>query len=105
MPGPVPKNPAVRQRRNKSVSRALLPAETAPIRRAPSLPDLPEGGWHVLTERWWHDVWRSPQRHEFLRTDLGALFRLAVLVDMFWKFGKLEVAKEVRMLEREFGLT
>lgn len=44
-------------------------------------------------------------RGEFLRADLGALYRLAILVDMFWKSGKLEIAKEIRLLEREFGLT
>jgi len=69
------------------------------------LPKLPEGEWHTLTLRWWRDVWSSPLRHEFLRADLGALFRLAVLVNAFWLSAKLEIAKEIRLLEREFGLT
>lgn len=106
MPGPMPKDPAIRQRRNKSSTRALLPAETAPIQRAPRLPAKPDGKtWQALTRRWWLDVWHSPQRHEFLRVDLGALFRLAILVDAFWTSGELELAREVRLLEREFGLT
>ena len=105
MPGPMPKNPTLRQRRNKSSSRAILPAENKPIRYAPRLPDVIEDGWHGLTRAWWRDIWSSPLRHEFLRADLGALFRLAILVDSFWKFRKLEIAKEIRLLEREFGLT
>jgi hypothetical protein len=105
MPGRLPKDPILRQRRNKSASRAVLPAEVEPIERAPSLPDNPMGDWHKLTKRWWRDVWTSPQHHEFLRADLGALFRLAVLVDKFWKTGSLQVAGEVRLMEREFGLT
>jgi len=105
MPGPVPKNPAIRQRRNKKSTRSALPAERNPIKRAPALPDNPTGEWTDLTRRWWRDVWSSPLRHEFLRADLGALFRLAILVDMFWKTGKLSVATEIRLLEREFGLT
>jgi len=105
MPGPSPKDLAIRQRTNKSATRALLPAETAPIKRTPRLPANPAGSWEKLTCAWWHEVWRSPQHTEFLRSDLGSLFRLAVLVDGFWKEGKLEVATEIRLLEREFGLT
>ena len=105
MPGPLPKNPSVRQRRNVKSTAAVLPAEKNPITRAPSLPENPTGDWNDLTVKWWRDVWSSPLRDEFLRADLGALFRLAILVDMFWKTGKLPVAQEIRLLEREFGLT
>lgn len=105
MPGPAPKNPAVRQRRNARATRATLPAETQPIASAPRLPKNPNGEWETLTRKWWRDVWSSPMRDEFLRADLGALFRLAILVDMFWKSGSLDIAKEIRMIEKEFGLT
>lgn len=105
MPGPLPKDPSIRQRRNKSASRALLPPETTPIESKPRLPKHPDGEWHNLARRWWADVWSSPQSHEFLRADLGALFRLVYLVDEYFKDRKLAVAKEIRMLEREFGLT
>lgn len=83
----------------------MLPPESAPIERRPRLPQNPGGEWHKLSLRWWEDVWSSPQRHEYLRSDLGALFRLVLLVDSFFKYGKLDVAKEIRLLEREFGLT
>jgi len=43
--------------------------------------------------------------YEFLRGDEPALFRLVVLVDLFWKTGSLKVAGEIRLMEREFGLT
>lgn len=42
---------------------------------------------------------------EFLRGDEPALFRLVTLVDNFWKTGKLDIAREIRLMEREFGLT
>jgi len=105
MPGPLPKDPAKRQRRNKSATRALLPAEENPIKRAPSLPTIEGREWSPLTVRWWRDIWRSPQRAEFLRADLASLFRLVVLVDMFWVSFDLEIAREIRLLEREFGFT
>lgn len=83
----------------------MLAAETKPIVGAPKLPDNPLGKWHKLTAVWWADVWSSPMSAEFMRADLGALFRLAMLVDVFWKSGKLAAAAEIRLMEREFGLT
>lgn len=42
---------------------------------------------------------------EFAHGDEPALFRLVILVNSFWTKKNLEVAKEIRMMEREFGLT
>lgn len=84
----------------------MLPAETEPREEKPSLPKCPnDGGWHNMARRWWDDVWTSPMHHEFLRGDEPALFRLVTLVDTFWKTMDLAVAREIRLLEREFGLT
>lgn len=106
MPGPLPKNPATRQRRNTPKSRAILPAEAEPRQQKPSLPAHPSGeGWHNMAKRWWADVWASPMSYEFLGGDEPALFRLVLLVDTFWRKGDLAVAREIRMMEREFGLT
>lgn len=106
MPGPLPKHPAVRQRRNKSTSRALLPVDAFPVLEKPRLPNCPnEGSWHNMAKRWWEDVWSSPMHYEFLGGDVPSLFRLVALVDRFWKGGSLSVATEIRLLEREFGLT
>ena len=106
MPGPLPKDPAIRQRRNKSATRALLRADTLPRRQAPHLPALPEGEeWHTMARKFWAAVWSSPMRYEYMRADEPALFRLVALVNTFWQSGSLAVAKEIRLLEREFGLT
>jgi hypothetical protein len=106
MPGPLPKDPAVRQRRNKSSTRAILPAENLPRTKAPKLPKLPDGEeWHAMAKEYWKVIWSSPMSVEFLRGDEPALYRLLMLVNRFWNTGSLNVAKEIRMLEREFGLT
>ena len=111
MPGPLPKDPAIRQRRNKSTSRALLPAEMSPIEEQPRLPRHPGGTkWHKMARAWWADVWASPMRYEFVRGDLPALFRLVLMVDHYWWNAEegvqaLNTAKEIRLMEREFGLT
>jgi hypothetical protein len=58
-----------------------------------------------MAHQWWQEVWASPMHFEFVRGDIPALFRLVALVNSFWWDGKLDVAKEIRLLEREFGLT
>lgn len=104
MPGPLPKDPAIRQRRNKASTRAVVAASPAALVEYPALPEK-GAAWHPLAVRWWDDIWSSPHHQEFLRADTGALFRLANLVDDYWKTGALKYAAEIRLLEREFGLT
>lgn len=59
-----------------------------------------------MAKRWWENVWSSPMSFEFLGGDEPALFRLVVLVNIFWHDPtKLDVAREIRLMEREFGLT
>ncbi len=103
MPGPPPKDPKLRQRRNRTATSATLIRREPPRQRAPSLPKVRK--WHDLTRRWWADVWRSPMAEEFLRADMHALFRLAVLVDMFWWDPSDKLAKEIRLEQQAFGLT
>jgi hypothetical protein len=108
MPGPAPKAIELRQRRNKSTTRAVLAPE-APLEK-PRLPAHPDGEvWHALAKRWWKEVWASPQHYEYMRADLGAIFRLVLFVDMYWKAesmtARLSIGGEIRLLEREFGLT
>jgi len=106
MPGPTPKPAELRQRRNKPRSRALLPAESKPRSKPPRLPSHPGGeAWHQMARQWWRDVWASPMQYEFLRGDEPALFRLVLLVNAFWSTQDLAVAREIRLMEREFGLT
>lgn len=107
MPGPAPKNPAVRQRRNRKSTRARLLTEEKPRQRAPSLPSRGEGeqDWDPLTVAWWFDVWHSPMAEEYVRSDVHALFRLAKLIDMFWAEPSKEFAAEIRIEQQAFGLT
>ena len=109
MPGPVPKPAALRQRRNKAATASKLAPE-ARRRRAPSLPErkTAEGNpvlWHAMTRAWWRAVWRSPMAEEYLDADIHALYRLAVLVDMFWHEPTKELAAELRLEQQCFGLT
>lgn len=100
------KDPALRQRRNKTSTRAILPAESSIRTQAPELPKLPgRKKWHPQAQAYWTAIWASPMSHEFLSADEMALIRLVILVNRFFMRGSLEAAKEIRALEKEFGLT
>jgi hypothetical protein len=105
MSGPPPKPRATRRRRNRaSAARELFPAPGA------TAPDLPaERDWHTLTARWWADVWASPMASEYLDADVHGLFRLAVLVDDYWRAesptARRDLAGEIRLQGQAFGLT
>lgn len=104
MPGPAPKNPSTRTRRNKTSTNATLKADAAII-----APELPEYGWHVMTVRWWADIWSSPMAPEFDDSDRHGLFQLAMLVNDFWMADKprdrRDLAAEIRQQGQRFGLS
>jgi hypothetical protein len=105
MPGPMPKSPATRARRNRSsTARTLAVAATV---AAPALPAVRD--WHAMTVAWWRDVWSSPMAGEFLQADMHGLSRLALLVDDFWlassPTARKDLAGEIRLQGQAFGLT
>jgi len=103
MPGPLPKDPRIRQRTNKASTRTTLEA-TAPRRaRAPRLPRDRE--WRLETKQWWRSVWHSPMAAEYLDADAHGLYRLAVLVDAFWTEPTPKLAGEIRLQQQAFGLS
>lgn len=83
MPGPSPKDPAERVRRN-------LPNEPVTLKwdgktRGPELPlNLPGIKWSTRTFQWW-DTWRnSPQAMLMVATDWEVLLETALLVNQYW---------------------
>ncbi|TDZ92149.1 hypothetical protein CCUG60885_04263 [Mycobacteroides salmoniphilum] len=80
MPGPVPKDPSVRARRNKSTTKAVLSADHDV--EAPEMPD--DIAWHSMTRRWWADIWSSPMAPEYAESDINGLLRVAMLYNDFW---------------------
>lgn len=104
MPGPTPKHPSARARRNKNVTSATIKPD--PKLKAPALPDR---DWHAMTSAWWSDVWRSPMAPEFDASDVHGLFALAMLVDDFWTApaagARKDAAAEIRLQSQRFGLS
>lgn len=64
-----------------------------------------ERKWHLMTRAWWRDVWHSPMAAEFLEADVHGLYRLAVLVDLFWFEPSTPLAAEIRQQQAAYGLT
>jgi hypothetical protein len=104
MPGPAPKDPSLRARRNRSSTAAKLVVD--PGLKAPALPTRI---WHEQTRAWWKDIWASPMAPEYDESDRHGLFALAVLVDDFWRTEdpklRKDVAAEIRQQRQCFGLT
>lgn len=120
-PGPPPKDPRLRQRRNKTSTAAKLSLVPTGI-EVPDLPERtirhPETGepmvreWHPRATEFWADIWESPMAPEFLKADHHGLYILLTLVDAYWRrmddgqvTGANELAKEIRMQRQCFGLT
>jgi hypothetical protein len=120
--GPPPKASGMRQRKNKTVPGAILPAEGSQ-RPAPPLPDrecpcvsvdkTAECGycdatgvqpWHPLVLERWAIAWASPMAAEWLAADVHGLFIVADLWDGYWK-GNRGLAAEIRLQEQRFGLS
>lgn len=125
----------MRQRRNKTTTRAHLEAPAAarvdlPVRHSsfrcrecyltPSkhtegvfdkediLPhefDAIEAKWNDLTLAWWETIWASPMADEWVDADVPGLVALAFLVDEFWRTGNREIHAEIRQASREYGLS
>lgn len=104
MPGPAPKDPSTRARRNKTSSRATLRADAAIV--APELPDIE---WHPMVLQWWRDLWASPMAPEYDDSDRHGLFELALLRNDFWNADtareRKDAAAEIRLQDQRFGLS
>jgi len=103
VPGPPPKPPGQRRRRNAGPPATVLPAEG----RQEPVPELPdrEIGWLPSTREWWGRIWRSPMATQWIEADRNTLLRLAMMRD--WETrgdGGTVLRREIRLLEDAFGL-
>ena len=108
MPGPVPKDPKIKQRRNKEITHGKF-VDDNPITDVPELPKR-RRKWRVETLAWWADVWASPMRDEYINADTHGLFVLADIVDQYWRASSkgentTGLATEMRLQRQCFGLT
>ncbi len=101
MPGPIPKDPATRQRRNKAATAAELPAAGVAFGH-----ELPKGDWHQRTRDFWRRIWASPMATRYVEADLDGLYVLAGLMDQ-WHVGPQTpmLAAEIRLQRVPYGLT
>lgn len=109
MRGRHPKPRELRKRRNKEQSPVLLTPEAEPLEGTPELGPHPRSTeeqpvvWHPRTVEWWEDTWSSPQAEQYLTVDVHGLYRLAVLIDLFWRTGDPKVSSEIRLVGERYG--
>lgn len=103
MPGPAPKNPLLRQRRNRKPTVANL--EGAPAASSRQLPvrddKLP---WHRQASDLWTLAWASPMAAEYLEADVAGLLLLVELTHRFWNRPDPKTAAEIRQQRLVYGL-
>ena len=103
---PLPKDPAVRRRRNKSSTRSMLrPIDPKDV-VVPPLPQLDDWEWHPLTVAEWNRIWGSPMATEWdRRGDLGATYVYITLFDRFWETPTPTLPAEIRQQQDKLGIT
>lgn len=66
-------------------------------------------GWHLMTERWWKDVWRSPMSSEWDDSDIHNLYICLLLQQDMWTAStpkdRRDAAAEYRLQRKDLGLT
>lgn len=103
--GRLPKDPRLRQRMNKTSTRAVLP-ETGPT--PAQMPKLPKRAadarpWHPETVIYWSEVWTSPESTQWSVADRGQILVMFLVLDDL-HHGNLDRAAEVRLQAARFGL-
>ena len=104
MPGPKPKDPAVRARRNKASTHDVLDPNARV--KAPSLTKDILGVEMIRPQvhRWWRVVWRSPMAPRWLEADVEVLYLIATLRNKFVGDPTPTLASEIRQQEARLGL-
>lgn len=113
MPGPLPKAPGLRQRRNRATTHATLPsAAEAANNKVPKLYEREKSSekWHERVVAWWKAAWKSPMASEWQEAEqIGLLYRLAEMLQMFWSSDdadlRVKLEGKIRQAEIELGLT
>ncbi len=100
---PVPKPAALRQRQNRTATKATIEAP-------PAVRVELDGDHHARTVAWWDVIWSSPISAEWVDADVPGLVALATLWDEFWGADddlakRVKAAAEIRMASMQFGLT
>ncbi len=98
MPGPTAKPPALRQRRNRTVTRGQFTTE--PATRF-ELPTDHNRKWHPFTVQWWNTIWSSGLSDLWTKADEPGLLQLARLVELFWRATEV---REITSLESAIRL-
>lgn len=105
--GPPPKDPKLKQRRNKEATAATLTDENPPEAK-PELPPPSDcgivGPWHKKVVELWNDIWSSAMASEYTKPDIHGLVMLMHMQHRYWN-GEYDLDAEIRLQRQCYGLT
>lgn len=121
--GPLPKDPAARQRRNKAATKATL--SLVVDHDVPDMPDarhwltpmidLKNGtsedrDWPQHVVDWWYDIWSSPMSNEFDDADVHGLYLACMYLTestnpLIRTADRISYGKSYEAAVKNFGLT
>lgn len=109
MPRP-PKDPKLRQRRNRDVTSASL-IDTSPL--IDGVPELPqrfneegiEIDWRSESVVLWDEIWSSPMATEYTQADVHRVLLYVDLWDRYWRKPTTACAAELRLQGVCLGVT
>jgi hypothetical protein len=100
---PLPKDPKIRQRRNRAPTAAALAA--SPAARSRALPVRDDGkDWHPQAVAVWTEAWASPMADEYLEADVPGLILLVHLTHEYYGRPSGNLAAEIRQQRLSYGL-
>lgn len=114
MASPIPKDPKLRQNRNKHSTEAqLIDGAALDSVDGGEIPDLPpkfdadgvETEWLPQTAAYWKDIWTSPMRTEYTLADYHRMVVYIDAFDRYWRKPNNATAAELRLQGVSFGLT
>lgn len=102
----LPKDPALRARRNKASTAATLEHPTSELKTPPLPKRLFAGGAvHRNTREWWKVIWQSPMAPRWIEADIEGLYLVAILRNEFFQRPTSTLGAEIRQQEMRFGLS
>lgn len=108
--GPAPKDPATRQRRNRSPGANTiedhdpLPRDKIPPLKKRLGADGKPIEWSKLARAYWRELWKSPVAKLWTRSDVWRVWLYLDLFDQWVTTRELDVLKELRLQSPALGI-
>lgn len=110
--GPLPKDPAMRKRKNRPPETEKLQTQSEAAKN--KIPAMPERAgkkkWDPMVRRWWETIWKSPMAAKWLPSDVAGILPHLCMLHQFAAEAKtpnglLSVMSAIKQQEARLGLS